>query len=104
MRTPKEEADFELLCRLVDRIRGRLVHGAFASFTETERTLWTVWWLEAEVNNGGFDQNPDRLVTWPMSPAERILYVVTTERGLRTRNVSARRASTHERRIYGSSP
>jgi uncharacterized DUF497 family protein len=44
--------------------------------------------------------HPDRLVTVAMSPQERILYVVSTERGSRVRIVSARRASTHERRIY----
>jgi uncharacterized DUF497 family protein len=44
--------------------------------------------------------HPDRLVTVAMSPRERILYVVTTERGSRTRIVSARRASSHEQRIY----
>jgi uncharacterized DUF497 family protein len=43
---------------------------------------------------------PDRLVTVAMSPRERILCVVTTEHGSRTRIISARRASTHERRIY----
>jgi uncharacterized DUF497 family protein len=43
---------------------------------------------------------PDRLVTVAMSPQERILYVVTTDRGARLRIISARRASTHERRIY----
>jgi uncharacterized DUF497 family protein len=48
--------------------------------------------------------HPDRLVTLAMSPHERILYVVTTERGSRTRIISARRASTHERRIYEADP
>ena len=43
---------------------------------------------------------PERLVTLAMSPGERILYVVTVERGLRTRIISARRATSHERRIY----
>ena len=47
---------------------------------------------------------PERLVTVAMSPAERILYVVTTERGSRIRIISARRASTHERRIYQGNP
>ena len=47
---------------------------------------------------------PDRLVTLAMSPHERILYVVTTERGFRTRIISARCASTHERRIYEADP
>jgi uncharacterized DUF497 family protein len=48
--------------------------------------------------------HPDRLVTLAMSPHERILYVVTIERGSRTRIISARRASTYERRIYEADP
>jgi uncharacterized DUF497 family protein len=44
--------------------------------------------------------HPDRLVTLAMSPQGRILYVVTTEHEARTRIISARRANTHERRIY----
>ncbi len=47
---------------------------------------------------------PDRLVTLAMSPQQRILYVVTTERRSRVRIISARRASTHERRIYEGEP
>ncbi len=35
-----------------------------------------------------------------MSPRERILYVVTVERAWQTRIISARRATSHERRIY----
>ena len=35
-----------------------------------------------------------------MSPRERMLYVVTTERGARFRIISARRASPHEHRLY----
>ena len=45
-------------------------------------------------------RHPDRLVIVAMSPHARILYVVTTERGPRVRIISARRASTHEQRIY----
>ena len=48
--------------------------------------------------------HPDRLVTVAMSPQERILYVVTTQRGPQTRIISARRANTHERRIYEGDP
>lgn len=44
--------------------------------------------------------HPERLVTLAMSPRDRILYVVTVERGPRTRIISARRATSHERRIY----
>lgn len=28
----------------------------FASLTEKEQAIYTIWWLEAEVNNGGFHQ------------------------------------------------
>jgi uncharacterized DUF497 family protein len=48
--------------------------------------------------------HPDRLVTLAMSPRERILYLVTVERGLRTRIISARRVTTHEQRIYEAEP
>lgn len=43
---------------------------------------------------------PDRLITLAMSPAARILYVVSTEPGPRLRLISARVATSHERRIY----
>jgi uncharacterized DUF497 family protein len=49
---------------------------------------------------------PDRLITLAIlavatgSPMNRILCVVTTEPGSRTRIISARRATTHERRTY----
>jgi uncharacterized DUF497 family protein len=43
---------------------------------------------------------PDRVITLARSPLDRILYVVTTESGARTRIISARRATSHERRIY----
>jgi uncharacterized DUF497 family protein len=39
-----------------------------------------------------------------MSPKERILYVVTNQRAALTRIISARRANTHERRIYEGDP
>jgi len=43
---------------------------------------------------------PDRLITLASSPKSRILCVVTTERGARTRIITARRATSHERHIY----
>ena len=43
---------------------------------------------------------PGRLVTLAMSPYARILVVVTIEPGERTRIISARRATSHERREY----
>ncbi len=44
--------------------------------------------------------HPENLVTLALSPRSRILYVVTTERGERVRIISARVATSHERRIY----
>jgi hypothetical protein len=44
--------------------------------------------------------DPVNLVTLAMSPRNRTLYVVTTERGDRVRVISARVATKHERRIY----
>lgn len=44
--------------------------------------------------------HPENLVTLAMSPRNRILYVVTTQRGDRVRLISARVATNHERRIY----
>ncbi len=42
----------------------------------------------------------ENTVTLAMSPRDRILYVVTTERGERVRLISARVATSHERRLY----
>jgi uncharacterized protein len=65
------------------------------SFEEAAQTFTDPYSVDFEDAN-----HPDRLVTVAMSPRERMLYVVTTERGSRTRIISARRASTHEQRIY----
>jgi uncharacterized protein len=43
---------------------------------------------------------PSRLLTVAMSPVGRILLVVTIQPGERTRLISARRATSHERREY----
>jgi uncharacterized protein len=43
---------------------------------------------------------PENIVTLATSPNGAILYVVSTERGSRVRIISARKATTHERRIY----
>lgn len=45
-------------------------------------------------------ERPENLVTLAASPAQAILYVVSTDRGPRIRIISARRATRHERRIY----
>jgi len=42
----------------------------------------------------------ENTLTLAMSPRDRILYVVTTERGERVRLISARVATSHERRLY----
>jgi hypothetical protein len=43
---------------------------------------------------------PENIVTLSASPTGAILYIVSTERGDRLRLISARHATTHERRIY----
>ena len=44
--------------------------------------------------------HPENAVTLAMSPRDRILYVVNTERGDRVRLISARVATSHERHLY----
>jgi uncharacterized DUF497 family protein len=44
--------------------------------------------------------HPENLITLALSPRDRILYVVTTQRGERVRLISARVATSHERRLY----
>jgi hypothetical protein len=56
MRTPEEQANFDLLSELEARVEVRVAQLGCESLSEPERTLWLVWWLEAEVNNGGFHQ------------------------------------------------
>jgi hypothetical protein len=56
MRTPQEQADFDLLCDLESRVEARLAKVGYEALSEAERVLWSVWCLEAEVNDGGFDQ------------------------------------------------
>ena len=48
--------------------------------------------------------HPDRVVTLAMSPRGRILYIVSTGVGARTRIISARKATNHEERVYESGP
>ena len=43
---------------------------------------------------------PQNIVTLATSPSGAILYVVSTDRDDRIRIISARKATTHERRIY----
>jgi hypothetical protein len=56
MRTPEEAENFRLLSELVDRIESRVARDGYKALSVPERTVYSVWWLEAEVNNGGFDQ------------------------------------------------
>jgi uncharacterized DUF497 family protein len=44
--------------------------------------------------------SPDHTLSLVMSPRARVLLVVTTERGSRTRIISARKADSHEQRTY----
>ena len=56
MRTPSEQANFDLVCRLIDRVGERVARDGVESLTEPEITFLSVWRLEADVLNGGFDQ------------------------------------------------
>jgi hypothetical protein len=46
----------EDLSLLVERARTRLAGGTWDALSDRDRILITVWELEADVNNGGFDQ------------------------------------------------
>lgn len=39
-----------------DAVSEKHAASGFASLTEKEQAIYTIWWLEAEVNNGGFHQ------------------------------------------------
>ena len=56
MRTPEEQADFDLICAITEPLFARLEHAGTDALTQAERTVVVVWELEGEVNNGGFDQ------------------------------------------------
>jgi uncharacterized protein len=47
---------------------------------------------------------PGRVHSLVMSTEARVLLVITTERALRTRIVTARKATPHEERIYQEGP
>jgi hypothetical protein len=55
-RTPQQKADDALISKAIDAVTRRLKTVRYSDLTEAERTLIAVYWLEAEVNNGGFDQ------------------------------------------------
>ena len=44
------------LFELSDSLNARVESGGFDGLTEAERTFVAIWTLEADVNNGGFDQ------------------------------------------------
>jgi hypothetical protein len=56
LRSPEEQENFDLLSRLNDRISARLAASGYQALTAPEKTVYVVWELEAEVDNGGFDQ------------------------------------------------
>lgn len=59
-------------------------------------------WLCSHGRSLDFDDlvEPDNLITLAAWPAGRILYIVSTVRGDRIRIISARDATSHERRRY----
>ena len=57
---PEGPADSETyLFGIVEGIQARELAEGFASLTPAEQVFIGVWWLEAEVNNGGFEQYYD---------------------------------------------
>jgi len=56
MRTPEEQANFELLCQIENLVSVLINTHGYGSLTEPQKTIYAVWWLDADVNNGGFDQ------------------------------------------------
>ena len=58
--------------------------------------------LASDPNEVSFDDllDPSRIHSLVLSPRDRVLLVITTEAGARTRIISARKADTHEQRSY----
>jgi len=48
--------DDAILCSVCDRVSARAEEVGFENLTRPEQVFDAIWWLEAEVNNGGFDQ------------------------------------------------
>src|SRR5688572_24344823 len=56
MRTPEQEADFRYLCAIVDQIEHQAQKRGYSTLRSTERTVLSVWELQAQANNGGLHQ------------------------------------------------
>lgn len=58
--------------------------------------------LENDANEVSFEDpaHPERVLSIVLSPATRVLTVVSTERGARVRIISARKATAREARAY----
>jgi len=50
------ESDEDLLSLVADRVEQRVEAVGFDRLLAVEKTVYCIWWLEAEVNNGGFHQ------------------------------------------------
>ncbi len=53
LRLPNEA---EIVVNLSDQIQHKISKSGFASLTDEEKTFHYIGWLDAEVNNGGFEQ------------------------------------------------
>jgi hypothetical protein len=80
MRTPEQQANFDLISETLDRVTARRNRRDFAALTEAERVFLTVWWVEAEVNNGGFHQYFFNSAGDQSSGAERALETIRASR------------------------
>jgi hypothetical protein len=56
MTVRRGRSDNEVLLELLERIRRKVDKSRGPALTEPERTVWLIMELEADVNNGGFDQ------------------------------------------------
>jgi hypothetical protein len=51
-----EENDSEILIALSQHVQQKVNSGGIESLAQAEKTFHYIYWLEAEINNGGFDQ------------------------------------------------
>ena len=55
-RTPEEQADFDLVTMHFERVSVLVDSQGYDGLPEHDKLIYSIWWLEGDVNNGGFDQ------------------------------------------------
>src|SRR5262245_10559516 len=56
MRTPSPQSDFELMTARFESAAKIEAEQGFYKLSGLDQIVFCVWWVEGEVNNGGFDQ------------------------------------------------